>query len=383
MSLQFDQLAFSSLPPRDWHKIETPIGEEEDEPLVTAAARMQFETSNGGSTLNVELFGNGWVTSDENTSPTLSQKGVNILLFVPGVCESAETWTVQHIARLCRDTGWMLAVLELPGHGLSSGPRAVLQPTGRTGLSRLVDIVTETADNVFNHLLQKVSKHENCTMKMALSGSSLGGVLAAYATPKVSQMIQDGTYQKQSSSHPCQIQLVGNILLSPAVGVAQAAIPPPMIVSALSCLAFVAPSASFLTPTEDPSHYNCPSWTQRNFSGHWPLGTSKLLLDITSVIVPDDMKKTIEVVPSTSSSPFCVQDCTIQSFVITGTKDPVVPLQSVREFVNAINASEGSVATLVEISKGDHGLLAGPKGKVVDLVTEHFKTALLTLANRS
>lgn len=364
-SLRFDQLAFSSPPPPDINETQQ---RGEYDGLVKADARTEFQPSSGGPLLNIELFGSGWIAERKETLAT-PETADNVLLFVPGVCESAETWTAQHIAQLCQENAWRLAILELPGHGLSGGPRAVFETSGRNGLESLVNVVVEAA----SHVIQLKTKTSSSETKLVLSGSSLGGALAAYASPRIAKMLQD------KSSSEAQIRFVGNLLLSPAVGVAKTAVPPSMIVSALSCLAYMAPAAAIMTPTEDPSHYSCPPWSKRNYSGQWPLGTSKLLLDITSTIVPEDVKETQK--SSAGRNPLsCAAGTATQSFVLTGVKDPVVPIDSVRTFVKAIS-SEESPAVLVEIPKGDHGLLASSKGKVVDLTREKFQDGLLTLAS--
>jgi alpha-beta hydrolase superfamily lysophospholipase len=366
MSLRYDQLAFSSLPPAGFDFDDEKKSKTHDD-LVTAVARSEFQLSDGGPVLNIELFGSGWHEGQEIPSN-------NLLLFVPGVCESAETWTVQHIANVCQKAAWRLAVLELPGHGLSGGPRAVLQPTGQKGLNRFVDTVVEAACHVLDLAINQ--SQSDTAIKIALSGSSLGGVLAAYASPKLAKEIQN---RKQQAS-TCHARFVGNFLLSPAVGVAQAAVPPPMIVSALSCLAYVAPSAAFMTPTEDPSHYSCPSWTQRNYSGQWPLGTSKLLLDITSSIVPDDVKKAMTE-KIDDDNPLHCACCKFRCIVISGAKDPVVPLDTVRQFVNGVKSCQNIETSLDEIPKGDHGLLAQANSKSVDLTRELLEKVLKELAS--
>ena len=40
---------------------------------------------------------------------------------------------------------------------------------------------------------------------------------------------------------------------------------------------------------EHPDHYAMPKTSTRNFRGHWPLSTSKMLLDLTSTRVAGDV----------------------------------------------------------------------------------------------
>mmetsp|Transcript_27683 Transcript_27683/g.51938 ORF Transcript_27683/g.51938 Transcript_27683/m.51938 type:complete len:400 (-) Transcript_27683:881-2080(-) len=364
----YDDLAFTS--PR-------PAGNTDEfvEPLVTAVARAPFlygeettrtaittstspslcdfqsrtSSSASGITLNVELFGDAsWN---------------RILCFVPGVCESVETWTAQNLARKCQDCQWRLAVLELEGHGLSSGGSRS-SSSGTTsalmsgGMDQWVDQVIAFCRHVL--ALQQQEQHSSSltTTTLTLSGSSLGGCLAAYASQKIAEAISssDPTVSKNDDWKHCNF--VGAFLLSPAVGINAAAVPPPSILTCLSVLAKVIPSVGFLTPVEDPSHYNCPPWTKRNFAGSWPLKTSKQMLDITQRVPKDVREGTLNM----RNVPFVT--------VISGSKDPIVPLEAVKTFVEAIlehrpssNESNEQSAPAVEfipIAKGDHGLLATP-----------------------
>ena len=419
----FDNLAFSVPRPgrntNDGKAIaDSEILGEENE-LIPAVARAPFtytentrtKTKTMSTTLNVELFGFGWPSSNDaagrsdNNRPQLT----NIICFIPGVCESAETWTVQHLARLCSSSRRqqrqqeekfplnMMAVLELEGHGLSSGPRVVLRPSGRQGLKRLVDQVVAFCLHVVQIALSKQVKDSTASLSekinVVLAGTSLGGILAAYAAPKVFQELEQfDEIQSSTDDRRCNVRFGGCLLLSPAVGVAPEACPSPIVLNALSCLAWIAPSSAILTPEEDPSHYSCPPWSTRNFKGQWPLVTSKLLLDITSEIVPQDA---LNAANDTSPANEDDEGSNILSFhlpnidganyvyrilVLTGQKDPVVPVETVRKFVDSLNrrkngtSSEGdavrrddtNACSLVELSKGDHGLLARKNGKVVD-----------------
>lgn len=395
-----DNLAFSSPPPTG-----SDCGN--NDLLVPAVARAPFhlndDAGNGDNrtvVLNIELFGKGWTTDEMvehkiSSLPVSAEQYRNVLLFVPGVCESAETWTVQHLVRSCLQQDWQLAVLELPGHGLSNGPRALLTQS----MDQLVDMVVSFARRVVQLIVETTSTASQVRINLVLAGASLGGALAAYAGPKIAQAIHVPPINTSSPQVnnvspsqfvPCtndltSLKFLGCILLSPAVGVAQHAVPSLLIVSALSCLAYVAPGAAFLTPTEDPSHYNCPSWTTRNYQGQWPLGTSKLLLDITSKTVPTDIERCLSATDH-DHHPFCCHDDTFECIVIAGVKDPIVPIESVRKFVEAVNTAnstrQGTVATLIELPKGDHGLLAMPKGKTVETTLDHIQECLAKLATK-
>ena len=375
-----------------------------DELLVTAVARAPFvfhdtttttssvinsscirigASSNTGIELNVELFGGDATSWTNRKNDNDSESDGGIVCYVHGVCESAETWTVQNLARVvCQQqpTKWRLAVLELEGHGLSSSAlsssdsssnnssntnnsRGVLQ-VGK--MDRYVQQVVQFCHHIIHidQILQKQKhQHDKATeTKLVLCGSSLGGVLVAYATQQM--MMHRKTDEER---HTCN--LVGSLLLSPAVGVDPKVIPSWFIVAALSLLAWILPSEGIMTPLEDPSHYNCPSTTSRNFSGHWPLATSKLLLDITSRIVPSDIQSgTLNLVKALATIAEKRTSPTPIITVVSGDKDPVVPIEAVRYFVSTMNDTTGttSAATttiksyidLIEIANGDHGLLA-------------------------
>eukprot|EP00536_Pseudo-nitzschia_multiseries_P012975 jgi/Psemu1/33757/gm1.33757_g len=376
--------------------------------------------------LNVEFFG-------EVSWP-------NMVCFVPGVCESAETKTVQHLARICRSKRWRLAVVELEGHGLSDGRRGVLLP-GDRHWDRYVDQVVRfcahalATDRLQKQKLktqeqkqkqkqqqqqqqqQKLTTNTNTntnaqgaaiptTTRFVLAGASLGGALAVYASQKLL-----ASYSSSSESSSFDHRFVGTLLLSPAVGIAPSAVPPPWMVTGLSVLAGFCPSVGIpgVTPTEDPSHYEYEyeynndntdggTTTTRNFAGPWPLGTSKLLLDVVSRRIPSDV--------ADGSLNLCRGGCDQERqhqhqhqqhavWVVTGGRDPVVPASSVRDFVEGMRmhvhqhqhqhqhhidagGGEGSPSPspieLIEIPKGDHGLLVGgskTQNKTLTATTAH------------
>ena len=348
--LIYEDLAFSSPQPDPGN--DGNDGNDEKEQYIQSVARAPFvfcdaeEKSCGVSIfggpstkktiLNVEFFG-------DSSWP-------NLLLFVHGVCESAETWTVQNLAKICASRQWRMAVLELEGHGLSEGARGVMG----TSWSRNVRQVTAFCKHALkvDQLQKRQLKKDSPYRKFVLVGASLGGALAAYAS------------QALSSNDETFASFVGTLLLCPAVGVDPSVVPPPFVVKALKGLSWIAPTIGIkgATPTEDPSHYNCPPHTTRNFQGAWPLGTSKLLLDMTSHRIPNDVDtgelNLLSVSRKTTNHIIAV---------IAGDKDYVVPINAVRNFVNGMKThaeknGENTACTtnieIVEIKKGDHGLLA-------------------------
>jgi alpha-beta hydrolase superfamily lysophospholipase len=399
--------------------------DDDNEPLITAVARAPFyfndadDDGGGGCLLNVELF--GFASSDDDNDNNIISKSSSskssssststsncckgILCFVHGVCESAETWTVQNLARICQKQKWKLAVLELEGHGLSHGRHRGLLNVGK--MNRYVQQVVQfykhiiKIDRIIQQEQKKKKKNDDGTKnivptKFALCGCSLGGTLAAYASQQImkeKEKEEDDEYENQHHH-----QFVGTILISPAVGIDPKVIPSSFILSTLSILSSIIPSIGFMTPIEDPLHYNCPSTTKRNYTGSWPLGTSKLLLDITSKIVPNDIqngilnlnlnmilrnkKKNKQQYNNNSVVPTTTTTTTIRTMIISGDKDPVVPIEAVRNFVSTMMVTQNlnqeqeqqekitttattsptsntsSDVELIEINKGDHGLLA-------------------------
>ncbi|OEU05940.1 hypothetical protein FRACYDRAFT_257324 [Fragilariopsis cylindrus CCMP1102] len=382
--------------------------DDDDESLITAVARAPFFFNDDGGSgdgggyrfgdclLNVELFGfdvddddnsknNNITNNTDNNCSNVNNGGGGILCFVHGVCESAETWTVQNLARICQKQKWKLAVLELEGHGLSFETRGLLN-VGK--MNRYVQQVVQfykhviKIDSIIQEKQQKQKqKNQNDDIavptKFALCGSSLGGTLAAYASQQIMEEVEEEKEEEEEKQH----QFVGTLLISPAVGIDPKVVPSSFILSTLSILSLVIPSIGFMTPIEDPSHYNCPSTTKRNYAGSWPLGTSKLLLDITSIIVPNDIQNgTLNLMMVRRNKKKKQQYNTVVPttiMIISGDKDPVVPIEAVRNFVSTMMTQnqeqeqeeqrEKSTTTtttssnnieLIEINKGDHGLLA-------------------------
>ena len=101
---------------------------ETDPSLIVASSQCPFYTKDG-VLLNVECFGpiykgtnvnnNASDVDDDSSHHNNTTDEWPILLYVHGICESAETQGVQTLAQYCAKHCWRLIVLELAGHGLS------------------------------------------------------------------------------------------------------------------------------------------------------------------------------------------------------------------------------------------------------------------------
>ena len=320
--------------------------------LVSATSRLPFVTSDKTATLNVECFffeeGNRDVEKSKQIPNANKKKHVPvpIILYVHGVCSSAETLGVQHLVAHAKKKRYRVAVLELEGHGLSSGARGVC-----SNFKRLVGHVTEFV----KHVLTTISKHSNAlsnkneitgindkiletdAIPFVLCGNSLGGILAAYAADIIS---------KSSIQYPGR--LIGVSLIAPAVGVDPKAIPSPIALGGLKLLSLLAPSASIsLTPMEDPISYAAPKNSTRNYHGYWPLGTSRMLLDVTTQLVKNDLKNN------------SISMNKVKSLILfSGEDDEIVPYNSVKEFFESIKAREKA---LIAVPGAGHDLLYHPE----------------------
>lgn len=272
-----------------------PLAFSSNESLVPASSRKPLRTSDG-TLLNIEMF-------EENTS-----EDSPILLLTHGVCESAETFGVQTFVSEAKKRSIKVAVLELEGHGLSSGQ----------------ELVCGDFDRLVNHFLEFV-KHSipalrgNSDAPYFISGNSLGGAIVIYAAEELS---------KNKSSYPSNFKGVAPV--APAIGVDARAVPPAPIVQCLKLLSYFAPAAQVpFTPLEDPSNYNCPVDSKRNFTGHWPLSTSKMLLDLTSNRVNKDRLEGNLSLKHVDNV-----------FIITGEQDMVVPTEPISSFHEEIKSSQ-------------------------------------------
>ena len=297
--------------------------------LTQASSRHAF-IADDGAILNVEVFDAGLPTS------------APILLAIHGICESSETIGIQHIVSTAKDRMVKVAVLELESHGLSSGVRG-LCPDFQKMLEHVLQFVQHTIPAL----------RGDSDAPYFIAGSSFGGVLCIYAAEKIST---------DSDSFPSNFR--GVVPICPAVGVDPNVIPSMPIIQCLRLMSYIAPAAqTSFTPLEDPTHYNCPSDSQRNFSGHWLLSTSKMLLDVTSRKVPKDIKEGKLTLSSVGAI-----------LLISGDDDNVVPIDSVRLFNNAVKA-ENSQFMIVRNAGHDLLLKASSAKKVLnamfDWITEN------------
>ena len=176
----------------------------------------------------------------------------------------------------------------------------------------------------------------------AIGGCSFGGTLSAYAA---SQIVKPPSSIKLNFPG----RFLGVAPLSPAVGVDPKVTPSFCITQLLKALSCVAPRLQPpLTPLEDPKACSCPPDSKRNFAGNWPLGTSKLLLDVTSNRVKLDLSRSkgharkldLSGVPSV--------------LVMSGEADEIVPFEFVRAFYDALDPNQKEI---VGISGAGHDLL--------------------------
>ena len=264
--------------------------------LVSATSRLPLKTGDNSALLNIEIF-------DSNTT-----EDAPILLLTHGVCASAETLGVQAIVSAAKDSNVKIAVLELEGHGLSSGKRNVCGD-----FDRLLGHVLEFAKHAVAGL------RGNSEAPYFLTGNSLGGVLAIYAAEEIS---------KKTDIYPSNFK--GLATICPAVGVDERKLPSTPIILGLSILSYLAPTLQVsLTPLEDPSAYKCPADTKRNFEGHWPLATSKMLLDVTSSKVESDVKSKRISLKAVGAV-----------LMFAGEFDDVVPLKSIKGFYDAVQSDD-------------------------------------------
>lgn len=289
--------------------------------LVSATSRLPFVTADGSAVLNVECF----FFEDKENEPPLNLSPAPIILYVHGVCSSAETLGVQNIVSQAKKKNYRVTVLELEGHGFSSGARAVCGD-----FMRLVQHVTEYV----KHVLTTLSKQEKSrTIPFILCGNSLGGVLMSYAADIISRSLAE---------YPGRF--MGVALIAPAVGVDKSAVPHPVAIGALKIFSYLAPSATVsLTPMEDPISYASPKNSTRNYHGHWPLATSRMLFDVTNETVKRDIQNGTLSMNKVNSL-----------IIFAGEKDDIVPYEAVQEFHESIGAREKA---LINVPDAGHDLL--------------------------
>ena len=298
-----------------------PLAFSTSQTLVSATSRLALNTKDG-ALLNIEIFDHAG-TKDNHEAP--------ILLVLHGVCASAETLGVQAIVAAAKGHSVKVAVLELEGHGLSSGKSCVCGDFNRM-LAHVLEAVQFTVPSLRGAGGPSTSKFSEAPF--FITGQSLGGVLAIYAAEEISKD-KDNTYPKNFK---------GLAPIAPAVGVDPRAVPPTAIVQCLRMLAYIAPATQVpFTPLEDPTNYNCPADSNRNFSGHWPLATSKMLLDVTSNIVASDLKDGKLSLDSIGSV-----------LTFAAEEDEVVPKTSIKAFHDAIKPGDKD---LLMVPKAGHDLM--------------------------
>ena len=193
---------------------------ETDPPLIVASSQCPFYTKDR-VLLNVECFGpiyNG--TNVNNNASDVDDDGSShngnnnttdewpILLYVHGICESAETQGVQTLAQYCAKHCWRLIVLELAGHGLSDNISGMCRATC-PNFDQLVQHVVEFT----LHIEKKFSQSKG----MVLSGGSLGGALVVYA---VQDIISERSRVTERTNNSSNIpNFYGIALLAPALGI--------------------------------------------------------------------------------------------------------------------------------------------------------------------
>ena len=310
-------------------------------PMVPSI-QQTFVTSDGVR-LNIECFSN----DDDENLPTV--------LFVHGVCESAETRGVQSMAKACARRKWRLLVLELAGHGLSQD----LQRRSLTGSQDRGRAVCpnfgELRDHVVEFSLEMMARYPK-SRGFVLAGGSLGGSLVAYAARDV---IDGSRKEKEKEGDsPDTPLLLGIAMIAPALGVDKRAVPPPAVVMALRAASYLIPGQGLMTPEEDPRHYACPPNSKRNFSGRWPLATAGMLLDVTSNLIPKDVE----------SKRVDSQLEGLESLlVIAGGRDQVVPLECIQAWYDSITCL--SQKKLHVLEGCDHGFLHDhPEAAFIDVL---------------
>jgi pimeloyl-ACP methyl ester carboxylesterase len=384
-----------------------PLAFSSDPSLVSATSRLGVPTviHQRTSWINVEVFEPTPTSSsihnnnnNNQNNATMPSSLLPLVIFIPGLCESAETKTVQEMAVWAKTIHVRLAVLELPGHGLLSS-----STSSRGQHSRLLDLPHEDIRQVVKQVLEAIRRILTLLMgstttatteeeygmasssaskiPYVLSGSSFGATVALYAAEYISRQMEvrmnpmpgkeDSTttaatkQAEQAKRNPREESIVndddlwkdffatrgtlaGVVAVSPAVGIHPTALPPPWIVSTLSVASALVPGAQVpFTPYEDSAQYDCPATTTRNFKGRWPLAISKFLLDVTSQSVPQDVanhRLTLKHIPKV--------------LLLVGAKDGLIPL----ELIRAVEAHlQSPMKQVVVLPKVGHDVLMNPK----------------------
>ena len=268
-----------------------------DSSLTSASSRTVLSTTDG-TLLNIELF----------SDPETTNKNSPILLYTHGICASAETLSLQNIVSAAKQHNVKVAALELEGHGLSSGSRSVCGDFERL-LSHVLQFVQHTVP-----ILRE--DPNDASAPYFVAGNSIGGALSTYAAENIS---------KNAETYPSNFK--GLATICPSVGINPNKVPSAPIVFALSILATMAPSLQIsLTPHQDPEDFNCPKDSKRNFEGHLPLATARMLLDVTSAKIKNDLgseKLQLKFVENV--------------LIFAGKTDETVPIESITDFQEKIS----------------------------------------------
>jgi len=246
-----------------------------------------FQTDDGGPRLNYETW------EQHGTNPSALT-----VVFFHGICESAETLAVQVLAHAVVARGWRLVVLEFAGHGLSHGPRVLVRDFNQ---------IVEQSTAFVQHLRRELGQACPRTgVPFVLTGHSFGGTVAAYCADRFAP----------------SSRITGAVLFAPAVGVDPEYLPPPFVRQTLRNLERFFPTwAPPATPYEDPSHYACPPGSKRNYKGHWPLATSRMLLDM------------VEAVPRDQADGYLKLECPL--LVLAASRDAATPVGCAHAFADA------------------------------------------------
>jgi alpha-beta hydrolase superfamily lysophospholipase len=307
-----------------------PLAFSSDPDLISSSYRIPVTTTDG-IVLNSEVFDAG--TND--SSP--------LLLLIHGICASIETVGIQKFVSKAKERSIRVVVLELEGHGFSSGKKGVCADFDKS-LGQVLQFVRIVIPKI---------RQDTTTVPYFLAGGSFGGVLSIYAANEIST----------SDSYP--VGFSGVAPIAPAVGVHPSVVPSLPIVTCLTLLSWLAPSLQTpFTPLEDPTQYNCPSNSVRNFSGHWPLSTSKMLLDVTSKKVPSDIaqgKLALTQVPNI--------------LLVSGHEDVVVPIEAVESFYNAVKSKN---KLFMKVSNAGHDLMFqhSSADKIVAAIMDWMETII-------
>lgn len=166
------------------------------------------------------------------SSSSSNLKLVNVFI---NSCASSESYSIQQLALETKRKKGRLAVLELEGHGLSSGDRGLC-----VDFNRLVQHVKEFVRHVLTQvtIMDEEGKSrgyqgdEDTTLSYVMSGNSLGGILSAYAAEEISKYTSI-IYQRTNPELYYPWSFLGVVLVAPAVGVHPEVVPNPILVSLL------------------------------------------------------------------------------------------------------------------------------------------------------